>query len=144
MSVEDIKRSKKTPSLLKRDENGQIDQSEARKTTDELVGKLISTERDFQKDLSYNAAKGDKRDVVFFVTVWQRNSVDGKIVMADDFNPKFQQLSARDPYKYREFDFIEAPILVRDQPMNRANVGKQIFGVFKVLVNYLHRMGVIE
>lgn len=143
MSVEDIGR-KKTPSLLKRDESGQIDQSEAAKTTQALVQELITTERDFQKDISYAGGKGERRDVVFFVTVWQRNSIDGKVVLTDDFNPKFQRLSPRDPYKYREFDFIESPILVKDQPMRKDAIGRQMFGVFKVLSNYLHRMGVFE
>lgn len=137
------KPTKKTPPpgpVLKRNEHNELDRGDAARVTGELVHKLLTEERAFKKEITYNA-RGTKRDIVVMMTIMVRNSVDGKIV-ADDLG--YDTMDERDPYKYKVFDYVEAPIMARDIPMSRSMTGKQLMNCFKVLVNYLARMGVVD
>jgi hypothetical protein len=135
----------KKKSLLSRDANNKLDDSEVAKVTNELMKKLITTERDFQKDLSFNHARGNKRDIMVYVTIFARNSIDGKIVLGDAGNG-FVKLddSGRDPYLYKDLEFIEMPLLAREMPYTRDGLGKGLFGLFNCVVQKLGRIGAIR
>jgi hypothetical protein len=135
---------KKKPGILKRDEHNLVVKDEAQKTVEDLTRKLITTERDFQKDLTYSGHKGMRRDIVVFVTVVQRNSIDGKICLEDTRNPKFESWSPRDPYKYRVYDIVEAPIMVKEQPMSKGTLFKQMTGVMGTVMAYIMKMGAVS
>ncbi len=77
MAFEQRKKSKDSGPILKRTENNRLDRGEAARTTEGLVKKLLTEERAYKKDISYNA-RGNKRDFIVMVTLLQRNSVDGK------------------------------------------------------------------
>ena len=62
--------------------DGSLDHDDANKKLKELTQKLITEERSFQKEISFKTSRSSKRDVMLFVTICQRNSVDGKIVLA--------------------------------------------------------------
>lgn len=145
--MSDFKQRPKTPSdngpVLKRDENNILDKDDAARTTELLVNKLLTEERAYKKEISFNA-RGQKRDFVLMITLLQRNSVDGHIVLGEGDEKGFEVMDERDPYKYRVYDFVEAPILAKHIPMSRATTGKQMMGIFNVIVNYLHKVGIIN
>lgn len=143
MSFEQRKKHKDGGPILKRDKNNVLDRDEAAKTTQDLVQKLLGEERAHKKDISFNA-RGNKRDFVVMITLLQRNSIDGHIAIGDDESKGFEVMDARDPFKYRVYDFVEAPILAKNIPMSRASTGKQMLGIFNVLVNYLAKVGIIQ
>lgn len=143
MSIEQRKKTKDSGPVLKRDKNNILDRDDAAKTTHDLVQKLLGEERAHKKDISFNA-RGNKRDFVVMVTLLQRNSIDGHIAIGEDESKGFEVMDARDPFKYRVYDFVEAPILAKHIPMSRAATGKQMLGIFNVLVNYLAKVGIID
>ncbi len=53
-------------------------------------------------------------------------------------------MDERDPFRYKVYDYAEAPILAKDIPMPQSVVGRQMMGLFKVVVNYLAKVGVIN
>jgi len=143
MSFEQRKKSKDGGPILKRDEHNKLDIDDAARVTQQLTQKLLQEERAHKKDISFNA-RGNKRDFIVMVTVLQRNTVDGHIVIGEDESKGFEIMDARDPFKYRVYDFVEAPILARDIPMNRAACGKQMLGIFNVLINYLGKLSIVN
>ena len=69
---------KKTPSLLKRDEqNRVIDPGEAARINEDLMKKLLTEKRAHEKDESMHVARTGKRDVVVHLAVTVLPSVDG-------------------------------------------------------------------
>lgn len=111
-----------------------------------LTSKLINTERDHQRDLSFLKNKENRRDVLVKVIVYQTNTINGKIVRGDYQNPLFEKLSddPLDPVRYRMFDYMDGEIKVQEMPMRRANIAKWTMGCFKVVVNYLNKMNVMD
>lgn len=138
-----IENAKKDPLNIKRDEHNTLDKDDATRVIDKVMGDLINTERDHQKDMTFAKSRTEKRDIIVKVVVYQRNTVDGKIVGMDGQNPLFEKLSddPLDPYRYRYFDHMDGEIFAGDMPMSQAKVGRWTMGCFKVLVNYLCRMG---
>ncbi len=128
---------------LKRDQNNKLDREDAKKVVEELTKKLITEERAYKKDISYNA-RGHKRDFVVMVTLMQRNSVDGHIIIGEDETKGFEVMDARDPFKYRVYDFVEAPILSRNIPMRKADVGKQMASIFNMLFQYMVKLNIVD
>jgi hypothetical protein len=143
MSIPQRPKNKDGGPTLKRDANNKLDMDDAARVTHELTKKLLQEERAHKKDISFNA-KGNKRDFVVMFTILQRNTVDGHIVFGEDESKGFEVMDPRDPFKYRVYDYVEAPMLARDIPMSKATTGKQLLGVFNVLVNYLARLGIIN
>lgn len=129
--------------VLPRDEHGMIIPDAADALQKELVKKLINEERDFQKEMSFRNAASDRRDIIVKIVIYQRNSVNGKIVRGDIENPLFENLSddPLHPYRYRYFEHIDGEIMAKEMPLNPAKVGRWQFGMFKTLTNYLARMG---
>lgn len=136
-------KSKDSGPTLKRDAHNKLDMADAAKVTEQLTKKLLQEERAFKKDISFNA-KGQKRDFIFMVTVMQRNSVDGHIVFGEDEYGGFESMDPRDPYKYRVYDYVEAPILAREIPMSKVALSQQVASVFQVLFNYLVKLNVVD
>lgn len=143
MTFKPREKAKDSGPVLKRDANNKLDQDAADKVLRDLAGKLADHESARNKDLSFSA-KGNKRDFVIMVTVMQRNSVDGHVVIGEDESRGFEVMDPRDPFKYRIYDFVEAPILAKNIPMRRASVGKQMLGIFNVLVNYLAKLSIVD
>lgn len=143
MSFEQRKKTKDNGPVLKRDENNKLDMDDAARVTQQLTKKLLQEQRAHEKEISFNA-RGNKRDFVVMVTVLQRNSVDGHIVIGDNESKGFEKMGGDDPFMYRVYDFVEAPITARHIPMRRAAVGKQMLGIFNVLVNYLGKLGIVD
>lgn len=129
---------------LKRDEHNRLDRDDAKERTDKLMKELIETERQHQKDISFNLARGKKRDFVVFITIFMRNSVDGKIVIGDNEESGFFSLNDKDPYKYKDYDCIDIQLPARLLPMKRAQLGKALMSGFNVLVNWLARIGAVD
>lgn len=130
--------------VLKRDENNVLDRADADAQIQRLMKTLITEERAFQKDLTFRNARGNKRDVMMFITIVHRNSIDGKIILGEDESKGFESWSDRDPYKYKAFDFIEVPFMAKDYPMKKTAIGAVLMQCFKLCCNYLIRMGVID
>ena len=130
---------------MKRDEHNRLDRNDAKAKTEELMQKLITEERMFQKDISFNHARGNKRDIMVYMTIFARNSVDGMIVVGDEGNG-FVELdrTGHDPYRYKDLDFIEFPIMAKDMPMSKETMGQAIKGFFTHLVSKLIRIGAID
>lgn len=136
----------KIPSILKRDEHNNLDHDDARKVTDDLVKKLITEQRDYQKEISFKHSRSNRRDIVLKIVLYQRNTVNGKIVRDDADDPLFERLGDEplDPYRYKYFDHIDGEIAVREMPMPMGKAGKWILGCFKGVTNYLARMGIFH
>lgn len=131
---------------LKRDEHNFLDRDEADVITKRLTQELITTQRDFQKEISFKNAKGNRRDIVMKVIIYQRNTVNGKLVQSDCDDPLFEKLSNEplDPYKYKYFEHIDAEIAVKEMPMRALTVTKWLMGTYKASINYLARMNVMD
>src|SRR5665213_180842 len=143
MTFKPREKTKDKGPVLLRDEHNKLDRGSAANATNALMQKLLTEERAHKKEISYNA-KGNKRDFVVMVTVLQRNSVDGHIVFGEDQGEAFESMDPRDPFKYRVFDFVEAPILARDIPLSKATLSKQVASIFQVLFNYLVKLNVVD
>jgi len=137
-----MKKEKDKGPEIKRNEDNSLDQDHATKVLTDLTGSLIHEKRAFEKDLSMRIAKENRRDIVVKVIIYQRNSIDGKIVMEDNSDPLFERLG-EDFYRFKYFDHLDGEVLVREMPMSRANIGRWTMGCFKTVVNYLHRMNVM-
>lgn len=136
-------KAKDTGPVLKRDANNKLDMDDAAKVTEQLTRKLLQEERAHKKDISFNA-RGVKRDFIFMLTVMQRNSVDGHIVVGENEASGFEKMDDRDPYMYRVYDYIEAPILAKHIPMKKAMLAQQVSSVFQVLFTYLVKLNVVD
>ena len=130
---------------MKRDEHNRLDKDDAATQTETLMKKLITEERMHQKDISFNHARGNKRDIMVYMTIFARNSVDGMIVIGDE-ERGFLSLDStgRDPFKYKDLDFIEFPIMAREMPLCKANMAQAIKGFFTALTSKLMRIGAID
>jgi hypothetical protein len=131
---------------IKRDEHNRLDKDDTERVIKKVTEDLINTERDFQRDLTFLKNRENRRDVVVKVIVYQKNTVNGKIVKDDYKNPLFEKLSEDplDAIRYRMFDYMDGEIFVKEMPMRQAEVGRWTMGCFKVVVNYLCRMGVFN
>lgn len=129
--------------VLKRDQHNKLDMDAAAQVQRQLTEKLLTEERAHKKDITFNA-KGNKRDFIVMVTVLQRNSIDGHLVFGEDETKGFEVYDPRDPFKYRVYDYVEAPILCRDIPMSKNTCAKQMAGIFNVLITYLARLSVVN
>ena len=136
----------KKPSLLKRDENNNLDDSEVTEVVDSLTRKLITEQRAVQKELSMRHVKTNRRDIVVKTIVMQRNTVDGILIREDYSNPVFEKLSEDplDPFRYNTFDFVDGEILAREQPMSASSVTRWTMGMYKAVINYLARMNAMD
>lgn len=130
---------------LKRDQNNKLDKDDAERVQKELIKRLITEERHYQKEISFKNARGAKRDIFIFVTIAQRNSIDGKVVLGDPVGPgQYEKWANDDPYAYKVFDYVEGEIPAKMIPMKLPETGKFLMGVFKAVTNYLARMNVIN
>ncbi len=130
---------------LKRDEHNMLDKDSAREETEKLMRKLITEERMHQKHISFNHARGNKRDIMVYITIFARNSVDGMIVLGDD-DRGYQPLdgSGRDPYKYKDLDIIEFPLLANQMPVSKIDLSQAIRGCFTALVSKMISIGAVN
>lgn len=131
---------------IKRDEHNQLDKEDADRVTKKITEDLITTQRDYQKEISFKNARGNRRDIVVKFVIYQRNTVNGMIVRDDSKDPEFEKLSTDplDPYKYKYFDHIDGEIMAKEMPMPLSKHGKWLMGCFKGVVNYLARMNVFN
>lgn len=135
----------KSPSLLKRGDDGRIlDRSDAKKTTEELMRKLLTEERIHDKEQSFHAARTGKRDIVVMMGVYVRNSVNGKIVIGDNEGTGFERFSDRDMFKYRTFDMLTVEFPARNLPGGREFIGKGLMTGFNRICQMLMKMGMIR
>lgn len=75
---------KKTPSLLKRDEHGQlIDPQQGHKEANALLDKLMNEKRLHEKDSSFHISRTGRRDVVVHLAVTVLGQVDGKRIIGE-------------------------------------------------------------
>lgn len=141
-----MEKKKDNGPILKRDENNRLDQDDAARVTQELTRKLITESRDFQKEISFKHSRDNRRDVVVKVVLYQRNTVNGKIVKSDSGDPLFEKLSndPLDGFRYKYFEHIDMEISVKEMPMPLGKAGKWILGGFSALSNYLARMWVFN
>ena len=141
----DIK-SRKEPGLIKRNEDNSLDKNDADKVIKKVTEDLICTQRDFQKENEFRHARSGKRDVIVKIVIYQRNSVNGRVVKSDNENPLFERLSedSLDQYRFKYFEHIDFEIMAHEMPMDMAKIGKAMIGCFKALTNYLARMGVFN
>jgi hypothetical protein len=135
---------KKTPSLLPRDKNNRVIKSEVQSTVETITKRLLTAERDIQKDITFAKARGSKRDICIFITVVQRNSIDGNICLEDTKDPKFERWSPRDPYSYKVFDSVDAPIVCKHLPLKHETAFKQLQGCMSAVLKYLMQMGAVQ
>jgi hypothetical protein len=138
--------AKKPPEgpVVKRDEHNMVDHDSADKALQDLHKKLITEERAHQKEISFKNARGNKRDIVVKIIIFQRNSVDGKIVLGDEKDGFESAGDPRDPYKYKYFEHIDAEIDSRHNPLSPKDVTRWQMGIYKCMTNYLAKMGVIN
>ncbi len=131
---------------IKRDEHNQLDKDDADRVIKKVTEDLITTQRDYQKEMSFRNARTDRRDVVVKIVIYQRNTVNGRFVRSDMDNPLFERLSddPLDASRYRYFDHIDGEILAKEMPMPMGKAGKFTMGCFKAMVNYLARMNVFN
>lgn len=135
----------KKPSILKRDENGQIaDRDDAKRVTENLVRKLLTEERAHDKDQSFHRVTTGKRDIVVFLMPMIRNSVNGKLVLGDDASRGFIKFDERDMYSYRPYDFVNVEFPARNLPGKKEYIGKGLMSGFSVVVKWMMKMGVIQ
>jgi hypothetical protein len=141
--------SSKKPELgpvLKRDEHNRLDMDHTDAVLKDITKNLISEQRDYQKEIAFKHSRSNKRDLVMKIVLYQRNSVNGKIVVSDNDDPSFESLSA-DPlhaYKYKYFEHIDAEISVKEMPMSAKTVYKWLMGCCNAALNYIVRMGIID
>ncbi len=131
---------------IKRDKNNKIDKDDADKVLKKVTEDLITTQRDFQKEMSFRHAKTTRRDIVVKTLIYQKNTVNGMVVREDYQNPLFEKLSddPLDPIRYNLFDYVEGELFVREMPLSAEKVGKWSMGMFKAVVNYLARMNIMN
>lgn len=131
---------------IRRDKHNILDKSHADEVVKDLTEKLIGESRDFQKEISFRNARTNRRDIVVKFVLYQRNTVNGKIVTGDAADPEYEKLSDQplDPYRYKYFDHVDGEILAQEMPMPFSTSGKWMMGCFKAVANYLARMNVFN
>lgn len=131
---------------IKRDEHNMLDKEDADRVLRKVTEDLITTSRDHQKEMSFKNARGNRRDIVVKIILYQRNTVNGMVVTGDRSDPEFEKLSDQplDPYLYKYFEHIDGEILAKEMPMPLSKSGRWQMGCFKALSNYLARMGVFN
>jgi hypothetical protein len=129
---------------LIRDENNMLDQDSADKAILNLRKKLVDETIHQNRDNSYANAKGIRRDLVVKFQIFQRNSINKHVVISDDINDGFENLSglATDPFKYRLMEYVDGEIDVREMPMTAATFGKWLHSCFVGVNSYLRSMGI--
>jgi len=132
--------------IIKRDEHNMLDQDDADVVTKKVISELITTQRDYQKEIMFRNCNTEKRDIVVKIVLYRKNTVDGKIVKGDYQNPLFERLSDEplDPIRYHYVEHIDCEINAKEMPMPMSKIGKWTMGSFKALINYLARMNAFD
>ena len=89
---------KKKPILHRDEHNRVIDPTEAKRLTEELIGKLVGEQRQHEKENSFHLARGKKRDIHVNILVTIMPEVNGRTVIGEKEVP-LEQIAFKLPAK---------------------------------------------